>query len=111
MVSLILLFPKYIRYRKRKVTNGRKYDAVLTMASLSNKIPRDFEGEYVSQEFDRGSLSDDDVKLFKSIVKRYPFSLVLKKGSLDIIFWFRERSNIPFRFFYSMSVSSSSSAL
>ncbi len=101
MVSLILLFPKYIRYRKRKVTNGRKYDAVLTMASLSNKIPRDFEGEYVSQEFDRGSLSDDDVKLFKSIVKRYPFSFffiykimcrlasysdLMKRYSPDIIF-------------------------
>lgn len=74
IASLILFFPKYYFYRKKRILAKTRYDAVLTMNSLSNKLPKDFHGQFISQEFGSGSLTKEDTILIKSIIKKYPFS-------------------------------------
>ncbi len=75
IVSLFLFIPYYIMFRLKKVPSDTgKYDAVLTVSFLENILPDDFHGTYIWQNFNKGSLSRDDTKLIKRLIKRYPTS-------------------------------------
>lgn len=75
IIALFLLFPRFVRYRIKKVKPvKKKYDAVITLKMLSIILPDDFDGTYIWQDIDSGSLVKEDTVFLRRIVSRHPFS-------------------------------------
>lgn len=74
-----ITFMKLKYYRLgRNISYKKKYDSVITQSFIGNYLPKDFDGTYFCQNFNMGSLNDDDKKFIRVINKRYPFAFYFR---------------------------------
>lgn len=88
LASAILLVPvtaKYLWIGNQNQEQFKKYDAVLTSDFLKHHLPENFYGTYISQEFEDGSLVNEDIGFLREIRKRYPFSFYFRFKCLNRI--------------------------
>ncbi len=81
-ISFFLIIPKIFQYKKNISEYEKKVDAVLTMDWIKNYLPDDFFGTCAIQDFYEGSLTNDDLKFIRNLLKRYPLSFYFSYKSI-----------------------------
>lgn len=77
LISIAFTERRYYRLGKEAIFE-KNYDAVLTQDHIQKFIPSDFEGCFIFQDFNKGSLKKEDKEFINEIKRRYPFAFYFR---------------------------------